>query len=159
MVGDYGATMRRRRGVAAAAFGAVAVTATIVGVLEFHLIQLKHAANQAGAAQWDVAGPPCPSLNATQFVQRGLTAPQAFAYNDLVIGRKVGHASCGAAGDDHGRSLWTHEVCEFTGPVVLRVKSPKGEFFFEPGVGQPATVAMSHGVPHCVMGSNFTISG
>lgn len=155
---DYGLRRRPRDRLPMPAIVAgVALTALIGGAVEIHLAMLKTAANAAAASEWEVEGPPCPRFTAQQFARQGLSAPKVFGYDDLVIGRAVGHVSCGAAGDDHGRARSTHPVCEFTGPAALRVKTPKGEFFFAPGVGRPATVSVEHGVSRCVLASHFTI--
>lgn len=158
MTADYGSRARGAARAPLVIFGAaLALAAAIVGAVEVHLLALKRTANLAAASQWEVTGPPCPSLTAREFLQRKLKTPQAFAYDDLVIGRAFGHVSCGAAGNDHGRSVFTHPVCQFTGPGALRVQTPKGEFFFAPGPGRPATLSVEHGTPACVLASHFTL--
>jgi hypothetical protein len=159
MAADYGVRRKGRRMALpmTAVAGAVAVTAVIAGLAEHGAIAKRRALNVAAAKEWTISGPPCPAITARQFVQRGLKAPQAFEYDGLVIGRQFGHVSCGALAYDNGRSLSTYPVCQFTGPGVLRVQTRKGEFFFEPGLGKPATISIPHGVPACVLASHFTL--
>lgn len=157
MTVDYG--VRRRRGwlPLGAVIGAVTLTAAVAGVVEHDALAKRRALNFAAAAELTVTGAACPQLSAREFAARRLSAPQVFEYRDIAVGRKVGHVSCGALAYRGGRSLFTFPVCQFTGPVTLRVKTPKGEFFFAPGVGQPATISVPHGVPRCVLASHFTL--
>jgi hypothetical protein len=159
MAVDYGVRRKGRRTALplSAVAAAVTVTALIAGVAEHGAMAKKRALNIEAAREWTVSGPPCPAVTARQFVQRGLKAPQAFEYDDVVIGRQFGHVSCGALAYDGGRSLSSYPVCQFTGPGVLRVRTRKGEFFFEPGPGKPATISIPHGVPACVLASHFTL--
>ena len=39
---------------------------------------------------------------------------------------------------------------------VVRLTDPRGEKYFEPGVGQPMTVSRRSGDYHCVMGATIT---
>ena len=76
-----------------------------------------------------------------------------------MFARRFGHMSCAMITNDGGRGLGTFPVCQFTSPASLLVRTPRGEFYFAPGIGQPATVSVPPGLPQCVMNSNFTARG
>ena len=116
---------------------------------------IHRAANVALAKAWSVDGSPCPELTRAQFESRNLKAPKGTIYSNATIFRQFGHMSCSPIRDDGGTGLGEYAVCQFTGPAVLRVKTPKGEWFFEPGIGKPATIATPHDVARCVLASNF----
>ena len=40
------------------------------------------------------------------------------------------------------------------GSIALRLATPHGDAYFETGAGQPVTVWLSNGQPHCLMGAN-----
>ena len=46
-------------------------------------------------------------------------------------------------------------VCQFSSPAVLAVQTGKGLFYYEPGIGQKATVFVLDGTPRCVLASPF----
>jgi hypothetical protein len=155
---DYGARTRERPVLPLPAIGiALGLTAAIAGAAEHYSLSKRAELGEATAREWTITGSPCPAVSAADFVRRKLQAPQSFAYDDAVFGRRFGHVSCGAVADHGGRGLRSYPVCQFTSPAVLRVKTPKGEFFFAPGVGKPATISIPHGVPRCVMASNFRL--
>ena len=102
-----------------------------------------------------VAGPPCPAVSAAAFQSalknQGLTLKYVFNFNGDVFGRAIGDGDCDVAAASGSAGLGSYDVCEFTGPAVLYVKTGKGEFFFLPGVGRKATVLTPNGVARCVM--------
>lgn len=110
----------------------------------------------AGAA---VAGPPCEPLTAAAFAARKLSAPKATRYEGVTFARRFGHVECSALRYGGGWGSDTYPVCQFTSPAALRVKTAQGEWFFAPPPGQPATVAVPHGQPRCLLGSNFRLPG
>lgn len=110
------------------------------------------------AADASVMGPPCPELTAAQFKARGLTAPKATNYENVVFARRVGHMDCNALRYGSGWGNDMYPVCQFTGPVALHIKAGDSEWFYALDPGQPATVAVPHGKATCVLGSNFTFS-
>lgn len=122
-----------------------------------YLRQRDLALGRAGEAK--VEGPPCPQLTAAEFAQRGLKAPKATNYENIIFARQFGHMDCSALRYGAGWGTETYPVCQFTSPSALRVKTDKGEWFFAPGPGKPATVAVPRGEPTCVMDSNFTLPG
>jgi hypothetical protein len=76
---------------------------------------------------------------------------QSTADTRVAFGRYFGIADCSVAASKAGLGLGSYDVCQFTGPSTLYVKTPRGEFYFSPGVGHKATVMTEGGVAHCVM--------
>lgn len=111
------------------------------------------------ASEATVLGPPCETLTAAAFAARKLTAPKATNYEGVIFARRFGHMQCSALRYGGGWSSETYPVCQFTSPAALHVKTDKGEWFFAPPPGQPATVAIPHGQARCVLGSNFRLPG
>ncbi|WP_296598404.1 hypothetical protein [Phenylobacterium sp.] len=109
------------------------------------------------ASEARVSGAPCPSLTKAQFQARGLKAPKATYYEGVIFGRQFGHMECRSLRYGGGWGTKVYPVCQFTSPKSLKVTTPKGEWYFAPGPGQPATVGAPHGEAQCVMASNFTI--
>jgi hypothetical protein len=104
-----------------------------------------------------VNGPPCPSLTRAQFEARGLKAPKGTFYEGVTFFRQFGHMECRSLRYGAAWGTEVYPVCQFTSPRTLKIATPKGEWYFDPGPGQPATVGAPHGEAHCVMASNFTI--
>lgn len=104
-----------------------------------------------------VEGPPCPEITRAAFEARRLKKFKATLYEGVVFGRQFGHMDCSTLRYGGGWGIGTYAVCQFTGPGLLSVKTDKGEWFYAPGVGRPATLATPRGKAHCVMASNFTI--
>lgn len=119
---------------------------------ERHTIALStDAANLAA-----ITGPPCPAaVSAAAFRSalktQGLTLKYVFGFNGDTFGRPIGDADCDVAAAGGSAGLGSYNVCEFTGPAALYVKTGRGEFFFLPGVGRKATVTTAGGVARCVM--------
>jgi len=67
------------------------------------------------------------------------------------IGRAIGDGDCDVAAANGTAGLGSYDVCEFTSPAVLNVKTGRGEFFFLPGVGRKASVMTEGGIARCVM--------
>lgn len=111
------------------------------------------------AAEAEVSGPPCPQLTEAQFVARKMKAPKATNYEGVVFARQFGHLDCRALRYGAGWGTETYPVCQFTSPNVVTVTTDKGRWFFAPGMGKPATVAVPRGEARCVMDSNFTLPG
>jgi len=111
------------------------------------------------AAEAEVSGPPCPQLTEAEFVARRLKAPKATNYENVVFARQFGHMDCRALRYGAGWGTDTYPVCQFTAPIVVTVTTDKGRWFFAPGPGKPATVAVPRGEARCVMDSNFTLPG
>jgi hypothetical protein len=102
-----------------------------------------------------IVGPPCPALSAAAFQQavrtEGPPLPYVFDFNGATYGRDFGYADCSVAESKGSLGLGSYNVCQFTGPALLYVKTSRGQFYFRPGVGQKATVMTPDGVAKCVM--------
>ena len=110
------------------------------------------------AREWTIEGPPCPSLTRAQFEARGLKAPKGLQYSGVTVSRQFGHVSCSYLRYGDGWGPDTYVVCQFTSPNVLRVETAKGQWYFVPGMGQPATISTPRDQARCVMASNFTLN-
>jgi len=113
----------------------------------------------ARAAEAKVEGPPCPQLTAAEFAARKLRIARLTNYEDVIFGRQFGHMNCSSLRYGAGWGTAIYPVCQFTSPSALYVKADKGEWFFAPGPGQAATVAVPRGEARCVMDSNFRLPG
>ncbi|TAJ70462.1 MAG: hypothetical protein EPO51_18205 [Phenylobacterium sp.] len=109
------------------------------------------------AREATVDGPPCPSLTKAQFEARGLKVKKATLYEGVTFARQFGHMDCRSLRYGAGWGTEVYPVCQFTSPRSLKVTTPKGEWYFDPGPGQPATVGAPHGQARCVMASNFNM--
>jgi hypothetical protein len=101
-----------------------------------------------------VTGPPCPSVSHAAFVEP-LKADQIFEFFDVRFGRRFGGADCAEATTVGTFGMTTHPVCQFSSPAVLAIKTAKGMFYFEPGVGRVATVSIVDDTPRCVLASPY----
>jgi hypothetical protein len=151
MAGDYG---ERRKLKTAWMFptlvvGFLAFAAGLAGVMIVSGLRAQWAADQ----YWKVAGPPCPTLTRQAFQAQSVTPTQSFRMENAVFARAYGYSNCGELPAKGG--LEALVVCQFTNPGVLAVTTAAGDFYFAPGIGQPATVSAGEGPPRCVMGSNY----
>jgi hypothetical protein len=136
--------------------GAVVVLTAAIGLIAFQFVRSRDA-NIATAKAWDIKGPPCPMLSQAEFQAKRYTALKTFDYDGTTIGRTAGDASCSDVKSGGGKGFSTDKVCQFTSPATLTVSSKAGSWFFVPGAGQPATIAIHHDTPKCVMASKFTL--
>lgn len=113
----------------------------------------------ARAAEAKVDGPPCPQLTAAEFAQRKLKVAKATNYEGVVFARQFGHMDCRTLRYGAGWGTAVYPACQFTSPNALTVSTEKGKWFFYPGLGRPATIAVPHGEARCVMDSNFRLPG
>ena len=150
---DYGGV--RRFGLAHV-IGAVVVLTAGIGMVTFQFVRDRNV-NVATAKAWDIQGPPCPAFTKADFGAKHYTAPKTFDYDGTTIGRTAGDVSCSDIKSGGGKGFSTDKVCQFTSPATLTVTSKAGTWYFVPGVAQPATIAIHHDVPKCVMGSKFTL--
>jgi hypothetical protein len=134
--------------------GAVGVVLGIAGGTAWDLAMDRHKI-ATSAAETNVAaivGPPCPTASAAAFrsalANQGLTLKYVFDFNGVSFGRAIGYGDCSTAVTKSGAP---YDVCQFTSPAVLEVKTVKGEYHFLPGVGRKATVMTPDGVATCVM--------
>jgi len=102
-----------------------------------------------------ITGPPCPAVSAAAFQSalktQGLALKYVFDFNGDTFGRAIGDGDCDVAAANGTAGLGSYDVCEFTSPTVLYVKTGRGEFFFLPGVGRKASVMTEGGIARCVM--------
>jgi hypothetical protein len=100
-----------------------------------------------------IVGPPCPAsrpaFDRALKIQGPL--PYVFDFNGVRFGRYFGYADCTVAASKDALGMGSYDVCQFTGPSALYVKTARGEFYFTPGVGHKATVLTEGGVARCVM--------
>ncbi len=112
----------------------------------------------ADAKAWRIEGPPCPPSTKARFMGVHHKPPQRFEFEGVVFFRRYGHVECAAIRDRAGRGDHLYDVCQFTSPGDLMVRTPSGDWYFQPGPGQPATVSTAGPSPRCVMASNFTLN-
>lgn len=153
---DYGVRPARR--IPWLTIIGVALAVLIVGGMMANELLKRRALAIATAKEWSIAGPPCPTITAAEFTARKFRLRQTFDYGGATFARSAGHVSCASVADKGGKGLGSFPVCQFTSPAVVKVTTAKGEFFFVPGAGQPATVSAPHGVAACVMASKFTLN-
>jgi hypothetical protein len=133
--------------------GAVALVA---GATIWELAAERHTIAQS-SADTNVAaivGPPCPALSAAAFqtaVREGPGLAYSFDFNGATFGRSFGYADCSVAEAKGSLGLGSYDVCQFTSPAILYVKTARGAFYFQPGIGQKATVMTPDGQARCVM--------
>ena len=100
-----------------------------------------------------IVGVPCPALSADaaqrSLQAQGVTLKYVFDFNGDTFGRVFGYADCNVAASKDG--FGSYDVCQFTGPSVLYVKTARGAVYFAPGIGHKATVMTEDGAPRCVM--------
>ena len=150
---DYGVRSKPRtlRGVSFGLLPALAVVAVVLG-----WNSLAHR-KQELAQGWVGDRPGCPELSATAYAAKGYRRGERLTvYGGAVFARQFGHVECKDVDSRGGLGFLTHPVCQFTGPAALRVKGSAGEAFFEPGVGQLATVSVERGRAQCALGGKFT---
>ena len=147
-------TLGQKIAIAVAASLAVALPAYVVGGA---YLKDRDAALVL-AREWTLDGPPCPSLTRAQFEAKGLKAPRALDYAGVTVARQFGHVTCSPLRYGDGWGLSHYVVCQFTSPNVLKVTTPKGNWYFEPGMGRPATMSTPHGLASCVLASNFRLN-
>jgi hypothetical protein len=113
----------------------------------------------ATAKAWAITGPPCPTVSAAEFEAKKYRLRASFDYGGATFARTAGHVDCAAVVPKGGTALTgAYPVCQFTSPAVVKLTTSKGEFYFVPGAGQPATVSAPDGVGQCVMASKFTLN-
>jgi hypothetical protein len=112
----------------------------------------------ADAKAWMIDGPPCPRISKAAFLAPRQKGPKRFDYEEAAFFRRFGHVTCAPIYADGGRGRRFHPVCQFTSPGDLMIRTAKGEWFFRPGAGQPATVSVEEGRARCVMAAKYTIA-
>jgi len=150
---DYGVP-RKRRSLRGLWLGIVPGAALVATVLAWNLTSHRRLELAQG---WVGDRPGCPTISAAAYAAKGYAAhEQGVVYDQVLLARQFGHVMCKDVDTRGGAGLLTHPVCQFTGPTALRVKAGASEAFFEPGVGQVATVSVEHGQAQCALGGKFT---
>ena len=136
------------------AWGGVAAMFVVTGFWDLanqHRVVAQSTADTNVAA---IVGPPCPTLSRADFDSRLKLQgklPWVFEFNGDTYGRYFGYADCSVSESQGGLGVGSYNVCQFTSPATLDVKTARGEFYFMPGVGHKATVMTEGGVAKCVM--------
>jgi hypothetical protein len=145
-----GGKSRSLRGVWLGVLPGLAIVAAILAVNAAYHRQKELAQGWAGAL------PACPALSAAAYAAKGYPAGErATRYDEVTFTRQFGHVMCADADDRGALGFLSHPVCQFTGPTAIRVKAGKSETFFEPGIGQLATVSVERGRALCALGGKF----
>jgi hypothetical protein len=133
----------------------VALTLAIATVWELGAEHRQIAQSTADAKLSAIVGPACPQVSAAAFqsavAAQGRGLRYVFDFNGDSFSRSFGDGDCGVAAANGSLGLGTYDVCEFTSPGVLAVKTSRGQFYFLPGLGQKATVMTPNGIARCVM--------
>ena len=99
-----------------------------------------------------LAGPPCPQLAAEAFRARAITPEEDLRLGAAVVRFRFGRAQCKAVGSSGGGWDSAAPVCHFSAPALLHVTTASGrDVYFDPGVGQPATLALGQDTAQCVL--------
>lgn len=150
---DYALRVRRRslRGVWLGTAPAVAIVGLVLAWNSASHRRLELAQGWVGDR------PGCPPISAAAYATKGYAARERqIVYNEVTFARQFGHVECKDVDTRGGAGFVTHPVCQFTGPAAIRVKTGRGESFFEPGIGQVATVSVEDGRAQCALGGKFT---
>jgi hypothetical protein len=92
-------------------------------------------------------GSPCRAITRAEF-ERGWTAPpRSFAFDGVTFARRRGDASCVT----RSRGTALIPVCQFSVPIAVAVSGPRGEAWFDVGVGKAAAVEVAPAGPRCVV--------
>ena len=115
-------------------------------------------ARMAHARAWDIRGPACPQTTEAAFLKGRRKGPRKFDYQEASFYRHAGYVDCTSVYEDGGRSERFYPVCQFTSAIQIMVRTQKGQWVFEPGAGQPATVSTPDGVARCVMAAKISVA-
>lgn len=145
---DFGTRGKKRGGLP---LGWLALAcACILAPAAFIPAWIKHRSEGlAESAAWTMTGAPCPSMIKTDYESAKSPPVKISTYSEVTFERRVGHMECLTRPEDAGMSRYP--ICQFTGPVLLRVKTAKADAYFKPGPGQSVRVAVRNGVTQCVM--------
>ena len=150
----YGGGTRRRP--SRAIWIGVAVSLSVTAAILAGLARYEHRIGSGVAENWAIKGPPCPTISPPDYQRKYARTERIAEFSGDLYARQVGHMSCRSVPDPGGLGFISHPVCQFTGPVALRVRTSQGETLFEMGIGQRATISIAHGETTCVVGGNFT---
>jgi hypothetical protein len=135
--------------------GGIVAGVAILVVWELALARHQIALSADAADVSAIVGAPCPAVSAAAFQSalksQDLTLKYVFDFNGVTFARAIGDSDCDVAPAKGSFGLTSYDVCQFTSPAVLYVKTGRGEFFYLPGVGHKASVMTPGGVARCVM--------
>lgn len=132
---------------------AVAIGVVAVGVTSYQKRAQALAAGAEAAKLAQIDGPPCPTLTGEEYAARGAKAKKAFVFDQIRFERRYGHVDCNSV--PTGEGLGYVPVCQFSGPALLVVTTPRGAFHFAPGAGKPTTIVVEDGSPRCIVDGTF----
>ena len=149
MTKDYGVRRRSRSMLG------VMVAAAVVVIAGLAVLQISEnrAQGEADYKLWMTRAPACRPPASKSFEANGGTHAQLSAFEGVRFGRQHGAVQCGEVGYDEGRARTTFPVCQFDQPGIVEVVTAKGDYWFWPGYISPATIAVQHDVPTCVVGA------
>jgi hypothetical protein len=157
---DYGVRPLRRRLAPKVLLGAALLASGVIAFGTAGVTYLKDRRTAiATAGDWRIDGPPCPTFSKAQFDSFSRRAPKTIEYDGMTVVRQNGHIMCTAVTNGGGKGFGSFPVCQMTAPQAVHVVTGKGEAYFVPGFGRPATVSAPGGAPTCVMASKFTLQG
>jgi hypothetical protein len=134
-----------------------AVVAGALGVIAWSVVQQSDEIRRstAEAHVQDIVGPPCPPVAA---LTRPYRPVNVFDFDGVSFGRRFGASECSAVAAKSLLGNGYQLVCQFSSPAVVSVKTSRGLFYFQPGVGQAATLFVLDGTPRCVLASPYFAS-
>lgn len=148
---DYGVRKKPKRlpllGMAIVIGGLI-----VLAVVHFGL-ELRRPQWLAEARHWTVQGPACAPVSRAAFLASRIETPEALDYDEVSYRRSSGHASCAQIHDQGGRGFGLVDVCQFSSPNGLVVRTGKTETYYIATIGQPLAISIDHGVQSCVLGT------
>jgi hypothetical protein len=132
---------------------ALAVVAGFEWVYHKNVVQPREAAR---LSTWTISGPPCPLVDEAEYQLRGGARAKKTTDFAFKFTRLYGDVACTWLGAKDLTASKAFVVCQFSGPNVVRVETPKGVFNYAPGVGRPIAIEVRQGEPRCVMTAKFT---
>ncbi len=116
------------------------------------LVAALAAACSGGSEPVKLAGAPCAVLEPAAFQALGITPEESMRLGTATVRFRFGRAKCEATGSSGGGWDSGEPVCHFSSPSLLHVTTAGGgEFYFDPGVGQPASLLVGAEEARCVL--------
>jgi hypothetical protein len=101
-----------------------------------------------------VQGPPCAATTKAALDAAGVELRETNVIDQVQFARAFGHVSCTDVRDHGGRGFGSVNVCQFSSPRALSVRTPRGEFFYLLPAARPVVVSVDHDLPACVFGTS-----
>jgi len=106
--------------------------------------------------EWTVAGPACPIVeHPASWALRRSRPPMTVQYGGATFTRQFAAISCAAIPESSLFTNASYAVCKFNNPGAVTVAVGGRRVTYQPGVGQPATITVRHGVSSCVVGGAY----